>query len=285
MNAILSLARFFSTHPLARDAPLKAWARFVSWQIKSRLRQEVLFPWIGGQRLAVRRGMTGATGNVYVGLHEFPDMMVSLHFLREGDLFLDIGANVGSYTVLASGVCRATTFAFEPDPTTVQHLRRNVAINSLDRLVTIYECALGSTDGNVPFTVGLVTTNKVGTGNGEDTRIVLQHRLDTLIGGISRPAMMKIDVEGYEEEVLRGARTVLGNSFVKVIEVETVTGRTEDILLRHCFCRAYYDPFSRKLARKPVGPKSSNSLYVRDWPFVDARLKGARSITIFNYNL
>ena len=34
-------------------------------------------------------------------------MMLPLHFLQEGDLFLDIGANVGTYTVLASGVCRA----------------------------------------------------------------------------------------------------------------------------------------------------------------------------------
>ena len=77
-------------------------------------------PWIGGQRLSIRRGMRGATGNIYVGLHEFADMMLTLNFLREGDLFLDIGANVGSYTVLASGICRAVTWAFEPDPGTVR---------------------------------------------------------------------------------------------------------------------------------------------------------------------
>ena len=84
-------------------------ARFASGQLRSRHQGESLFRWIGGQRLAFQRGMTGATGNFYVGLHEFADMMLPLHFLREGDLFLDIGANVGSYTVLASGVCRAKT--------------------------------------------------------------------------------------------------------------------------------------------------------------------------------
>src|SRR4029077_6652553 len=109
--------------------------------------------WIAGQHLAVRGGMTGATGNIYVGLNEFVDMMLPLHFLREGDLFLDIGANVGSYTVLASGICRAVTWAFEPDPGTIRNLKRNIAINSLEPLVTIYELALGSAEGEVPFTV------------------------------------------------------------------------------------------------------------------------------------
>jgi hypothetical protein len=125
MKAISGLAHlksFFATHPLTCDAPLRAWGRFTLWQLRSRLQDEILFHWIGGQRLAVQRGMTGATGNIYVGLDEFVDMMLPLHFLREGDLFLDIGANVGSYTVLASGVCRAKTLAFEPDPGTSRHL-------------------------------------------------------------------------------------------------------------------------------------------------------------------
>src|ERR1700674_6031838 len=86
MKAVSNLARFFATHPLTRDAPLRAWARFASWQLRSRIQGEILFQWIGGQRLAVQHGMTGATGNIYVGLHEFADMMLPLHFLREGHL-------------------------------------------------------------------------------------------------------------------------------------------------------------------------------------------------------
>src|SRR6478752_1702566 len=124
--SLANIAHFFATHPLSRKAPLKAWARFVLWQFRSRMQEEVIVPWVAGQRLAVRRGMAGATGNIYVGLHEFADMMFVLHFLRGGDLFLDIGANVGSYVILASGVCRATTWAFEPDPNTVCNLKRNV---------------------------------------------------------------------------------------------------------------------------------------------------------------
>src|SRR5208337_2563905 len=193
MAAFKRLNHFFSTHPLTREAPLRAWARFFSWQLRSRMQKELIVPWIAGQRLAIRRGMTGATGNIYVGLHEFADMMLPLHFLREGDLFLDIGANVGSYTVIGSGVCRAATWAFEPDPDTVRHLKRNVAINGLERLVTIYERALGGTQGEIPFTVGLDTINRVAAVGEKNVRMVRQERLDALIG-TAEPIMIKMDV-------------------------------------------------------------------------------------------
>jgi hypothetical protein len=58
MKAVIDLARFFASHPLTHTSPIKAWQRWLSWQIKSRLRDEVIVPWIGGQLLAVRRGMT-----------------------------------------------------------------------------------------------------------------------------------------------------------------------------------------------------------------------------------
>lgn len=284
MKAVSNLARFFATHPLTRNAPLRAWARFASWQLRSRIQDEILFQWIGGQRLAVQHGMTGATGNIYVGLHEFADMMFPLHFLREGDLFLDIGANVGSYTVLASGVCRANTWAFEPDPNTLRHLKRNIAVNSLDALVTVSECALGAKQDEVPFTVGLDTVNRIAVANDKNVRIVRQERLDTLIGS-SQPIMIKVDVEGAEEGVLQGAATLLASPCLKVIELETVTSESAHMLDRNQFERAYYDPFSHRLDREPIDLRSSNSLFVRDWPFVATRLAAAKKIKILDHRI
>jgi predicted RNA methylase len=75
--------------------------------------------------------MTGATGNIYAGLHDFHEMALLLHFLRPCDVFVDIGANVGAYSVLASGVVGAKTFAFEPVPQTFACLRDNVRMNDL----------------------------------------------------------------------------------------------------------------------------------------------------------
>jgi hypothetical protein len=99
---------FCNSPPYLRCAPESVGAFHVV-ALRSRLQGETIFHWVGGQRLAIRHGMTGATQNIYVGLHEFADTMLPLHFLREGDLFLGIGANVGTYTVIASGVCRAKT--------------------------------------------------------------------------------------------------------------------------------------------------------------------------------
>jgi FkbM family methyltransferase len=285
--SLINIAHLFSAHPLTRNAPLKAWVRFVSWQIKSRLKEEVIVPWIAGQYLAVRRGMTGATGNIYVGLHEFVDMMFVLHFLRDGDLFIDIGANIGSYAVLASGVCRATTWAFEPDPSTVRKLKRNIAVNNLDALVTVYECALGANEGEVPLTVGRDTGNRVVDVRNKDVQIVAQQRLDALMGVASRPVMMaKIDVEGYEEEVIRGAKALLANDQLKVIDLEWPASSIREVLSSHNFIKAYYDPFSRRLEREPVNAVSSqNSLFVRDWEFISSRLIAADKIKILGHSI
>jgi len=223
--------------------------------------------------------MTGATMNVYVGLHEFADMMLPLHFLREGELFLDIGANVGSYTVLASGICRAKTWAFEPDPDTSRHLRRNIMVNKLDALVTVHECALGAEQGEVGFTVGLDTVNRIAGANDKRIRTVRLERLDSVIAD-SQPIMLKVDVEGAEEGVLKGAAALLASPCLKVIELETVTSESAKILKTNQFERAYYDPFNRRLERDPIALTSFNSLFVRDWPFVADRLATAKKVEI-----
>ena len=284
MSALSNVSRFFATHPLTRDNQLGAWKRFAAWQIRSRLQAEVVFPWIGGQRLVVKKGMSGATGNIYAGLHEFNDMMLPLHFLRKGDLFLDIGANVGSYTVLASGICGATTWAFEPDPVTARHLRRNIDVNGLGKLATVYEVALGAAPGEVKFTVGQDTVNRVTTDEDCPVRLVHQKRLDDLVAD-QEPTMIKMDVEGYEESVLHGSETVISTPSLKVIEVETTSPSLNKMLFSHGFAICNYDPFNRYLQLMPKTRNSSNTVFVRDVDFVQERLLKAKPITVLGQSI
>ncbi len=73
--------------------------RYLKWQIGSRLLPgAVHVPFVNDTVLVVTPGMTGATLNIYTGLHEFEDCGFLLHLLRCSDLFVDIGANVGVYT-------------------------------------------------------------------------------------------------------------------------------------------------------------------------------------------
>ena len=169
----------------------------------------------------------------------------------------------------------------------MRSLKRNVAINDLE-LVTVYELALGSTEGEVPFTIGQDTGNRVATSIGEkNVRMVNQQRLDALIGGDSQSIMMiKMDVEGAEKEALRGAEALLANGRLKIIDIEWPTSWIREALRSHHFTSAYYDPFSRKLQREPADTfSSSNTLFVRDWEFVTSRLTTANKIKVLSHSI
>ena len=281
VSALASIAKFIAVHPLTHDTKARAFARFIHWQLASRLRSEVIVPWIDGTRFAVRRGMTGATGNIYCGLHEFEDMAFLLHFLRGEDVFVDIGANIGSYTLLASGVQHARTIAFEPDPVTFAALSRNIALNALEPLVRTRECALGASAGHIEFTVGLDTLNHVANSGGGPTRIVSLDTLDHALGGES-PSMIKLDVEGFEAQILRGATTTLDAPRLRAILTEDRSPMVTEILQRAGYQQYEYDPFTRRLARGAKQSPGGNALFVRDRSFVQERLTGANKVQVLN---
>ncbi len=281
---VLDIIRFLFSHPLTRQSKFKAFLRFIVWQIKSRLGDEFIVTWIGGTKLAVRHGMTGATGNIYVGIHEFTDMLFLLHFLRPNDLFLDVGANVGSYTVLASGVCGARTWAFEPDPVTTKRLRKNIEINAIGKLATIHEVALGPNETDVAFTIGRDTMNRVADPGDRNVRIVRQRRLDEILDGRA-PTMVKLDVEGYEDEVLKGADASLSNKSLMAIQAESVSEFFGKTLDRHGFRRVYYDPYQRALSSEPTDYPSSNALFVKDEESVAARLREAPPVCVLDQSI
>lgn len=270
---MLKTLSFITSHPLTRDRPLAAIGRFVRWQVESRLKKEVEFDWIEGQKLIVRNGMTGATGNIYCGLHEYADMAFILHVLRPGDLFIDVGANIGSYTVLASGVCRARTIAIEPDPDTARHLAANVEVNGLSQLVSVRETAVGSECGEIRFTTGRDTTNQVAAADDPTARIVPLITLDDIVAE-QDPVVIKMDVEGFETEALLGAARILANPSLLAIEIETADPKGVDILRAHGFERVSYDPVSRSIERTALS-SSSNSLFIRNEPLISARVQGA----------
>lgn len=276
MASILPTLKFIAQHPLSSQRPLSAYWRYARWQVESRLRDEVIFDWIGASKLAARNGMTGATGNIYCGLHEFVDMSFLLHLLRPGDLFVDVGANIGSYTVLASAVCKSHSIAVEPDPETVQALKRNIKVNGIEHLVTVIAAALGASAGTVRFTVGQDTTNRVAGSTDVATRHVQVRTLDEVLTGHS-PVLIKMDIEGYEPEVVAGAAETLGKSPLLAIITETADKRVSSALEAAGFRTAAYEPFLRNLtlSAASIGGGSINTLFVRDLETCRARLETA----------
>src|SRR5438552_4070158 len=126
---MFSTLRYIWSHPLAKHARKEAISRYVRWQIATRILDwPSVVPFIDGAKLVIERGMHGATGNIYCGLHEFAEMAFLLHFLRPADRFVDIGANVGTYTVLASAVVGARSMSIEPVSQTFAFLEQNLRI-------------------------------------------------------------------------------------------------------------------------------------------------------------
>jgi FkbM family methyltransferase len=153
---------FLFNHPLTAKHRLKALIRFFRWQIGSRMVPgAVVVNFVNNIRLLVEPGMTGATGNVYAGLHEFEDMAFVLHMLKKEDVFVDIGANIGSYTMLASGAVGARSVTIEPIPNTFAHLIDNINLNGLGDQVSALNIGIGNGNGMLRFTSGFDTVNHV----------------------------------------------------------------------------------------------------------------------------
>ena len=297
MKKLLQIIRFINGHPLARRHKLKAYWRFLYWQISQSIYpHELIYSFVGGTKLVVKKGLTGATGNIYTGLHEFSDMGFLIHFLRKDDLFFDIGANVGSYTVLAGGYSGARTVAIEPIPKTFSWLIRNLAVNNLQQKVKPKNIGMGSQKGKLHFTAAYDTVNHVLSkdeiSRGEYAVDVQIETFDSISSAEGIPGLVKIDVEGYETEVLKGMENSLKSDLLKAIIIELNGsgmryGYEEswiDKCLRENNYKPYqYDPFSRILQEvEHFG--SHNTIYIRDIDFVKDRLANAEKLTVFSEN-
>jgi FkbM family methyltransferase len=200
-------------------------------------------------------------------------MAFAAHMLEPGDLFVDVGANVGAYTILACSV-GARCISIEPSPQTFARLAENVRLNDFSPRVNAINTAAGAANGELSFTSGLDTVDHV-VASGEISGAVQTVRvepLDALLAG-DRPVVIKIDVEGFETEVLRGASATLSSSSLEAIVIEMNgsgarygydEGRIHDEIVRAGFSPVRYTARTREIAIDSVFSTHGNRLYVRD---------------------
>jgi FkbM family methyltransferase len=133
-------------------------------------------------------------------LHERRASEFLLNLFKPQQVFVDVGANVGGYSVRA-GAKGMKVFAFEPNPDIFRLMKRNAEINHVS--LDAFQCALGSSNGQARLLVNGATSSI----SSEEGITVEMRTLDSF----SLPAvdLVKIDVESYELEVLQGARRTL----------------------------------------------------------------------------
>lgn len=129
----------------------------------------------------------------------------------QGGVFLDVGANVGLYSLAASHFFDQV-YAFEPFPDTLSRLKKNVDLNGLKN-IQIVPLALSAELGvtyikSNPRNLG---NNFIADGPGEQTVTIQKTDLDTLIAKWNLPNvdLIKMDIEGHEVQALQGAKQTL----------------------------------------------------------------------------
>ena len=99
---ILKRYRQFKTHPITSSSPILALFRYVYFNLYVLFdNKPKIYKWINGLKFYAQKGDAGIVPNIYYKLFDFEDSMFILDKITNADVFVDIGANVGHFTMLA----------------------------------------------------------------------------------------------------------------------------------------------------------------------------------------
>lgn len=141
-------------------------------------------------------------------------------FLKPGDTFVDVGANIGIHTLAAARAMqgRGRIIAFEPFGPTKQLLDKAIWINGFSNMVQVYQAAVLDVAGSHHLYLGKTSGHHSVFPLGADADAdhscvdIPSLRLDDVLSSADKVDLMKIDVEGAETEVIRSANSVLSNN-------------------------------------------------------------------------
>ncbi len=166
---------------------------------------------------------------LYEGEYERDLSNITRRLIKDGETVVDIGANFGWYSVLMAQAVGpdGQVFSFEPNATIHEVLKRNIELNDFSSRINLNKFGIGE---RAATGVLLSKSNESAIGYfstaddpvpGDDGQSVEIHPLDEVVGAaIDNIAFVKIDVEGFEPFVLRGARKVLASDHPPVILME-----------------------------------------------------------------
>jgi FkbM family methyltransferase len=239
-----------------------AVGRHLDWQRRKLLRAFPLELELSESVLLATHGRCGVSALVNAhGLYDFNNMTLLKRLLANGGVFVDVGANVGAYTLVASEQERARVLAFEPHPATFALLEENLRRNG--RKNVFASCAaVGNKVGvlSISDTPGSSTTHVISDDSFASLEVPVV-RLDVELERRDLHAdAIKIDVEGFEYEVLHGMGEELGRATVVFVEVNGLSDQRgvgrENIfaLLRDAGLEGpyYYDARASRCELAPV---------------------------------
>lgn len=188
----------------------------------------VRLPW--KDRLLVQPGDAIGRSVLTLGVHELAVSEVLWRLADPGDVCLDVGANLGYMTSLLGAKVGSTgrVFCFEPHPAVFARLEANMNNSLSKRWLDLRNEAIGATDGSADLVesadfktnegvASLVSVSGSPKSFGGARHTVIVRRLDSVFSGDETFGVMKVDVEGAEQEVFRGAEHLLTEQAIRDI--------------------------------------------------------------------
>ena len=162
-----------------------------------------------------------------------PETLQWIDQFKSNTVFLDVGANVGLYSIYAAKTKNTTVYAFEPSFFNLEYLARNIFINGLSEKINIIPLALNNTAGINPFHLtstvwggALSTFDQKFDDSGKEMHPEFVYKttgidLDTLskLLQLEKADYVKIDVDGLEHIILSGAKNTLKNAREILVEI------------------------------------------------------------------
>ena len=191
-----------------------------------------------------------------LGIYDYNNMNLIKVLLKDGMNFIDIGANIGSYTLIASEQKKVNVYSFEAHPKTFKSLLDNIRINNRSN-VKAFNLAVSNNEGEVFFSNYTENSvNHILTEKENNSIVVKCTRIETIFEKDQIiPDIVKIDVEGSEINVLLGFGKYLKDVKVFFIEsTELTEKRISDMLCLNNFI----GPFCFDYKRSSFYPYSNN---------------------------
>ena len=100
MKFKFSHLKYLFNHPLAQRRLIKTFYRYIYFHLRYRNNDEIVIPYINN-KLIIKKGQ-GGQSNYFTELEDYEEMLFLAHYINKEDTFIDIGANVGAYTILVA---------------------------------------------------------------------------------------------------------------------------------------------------------------------------------------
>ena len=201
--------------PAFREAPLTVTGRAISLALHVALGRSPIAEITPGARLKLPADLRFTTTSIYLLRDNVePEVRYLDKFLRRGDVFVDVGANIGLFTLKAATIV-SRVVAAEPGADAGQQLKQNLALNAFTN-VTIVPKAISDAVGKAvlfhnPLGDDPQAFSLINDGTSTESEEVEITTLDNLVAdaGVDRVDCIKIDVEGAEDRVIGGAAKTL----------------------------------------------------------------------------